>query len=500
MALLSFVTYSLSAIWLTPYLLNNLGASAYGLVPIAGLFTQYVSIITTNLSAAVNRFLTIELQKENGNPNVIFNSALFLYAMLVLVQIPIFYFGIRYADRLFTIPLELRTDALLLLGWSAGAFLLSLIRGVFSVSVYSNNRLDIGATINLTRLLLRLVLIVVLFSILGPKLRYIGYVDFSLQVLLSMSSIYFWRKFTPELFISFRKVDFKILKPIFDMSVWTIINQMGTLLYLRSDIWIINRFISPVAAGVYAAVLVAANFLRQLGHLCGSQLGPISMRYWAKGEVQELSRVLRLSVKVLSIGLAIPGAILCIFGGLVLALWLGPEYTKYSAVLVVLCIHLPVNVSLFPFFQLQGASNSVQIPAFIAILVGVLNAALSYLLGVTFGMGAIGVALATALVMTLKNAIFTSIHGAHVLKENYFTFFKPQFSGVLVMGFAWLVSIGGHGIFIQWIGPNFLGLFLDAVTISLLCGVLGWFFLLARAERQGFLELLPEKFRRYVTK
>lgn len=500
MAVLSFMAYALSSVWLTPYLVGHLGPAAYGLVPIAGLFTQYVSIITSNLSAAVNRFLTIELQKKDGNPNAIFNSAVALYAMLIVIQLPLFYFGIRYADHLFTIPAELKTDAILLLGWSAGGFLLSLMVGVFGVSVYSKNRLDISASVGLVYMILRLVLIITCFSVWGPKLRFIGFIDFFLNILMVACSVFYWKKFTPELYLSVRQVDLKILRPIFSMSIWTIINQMGTLLYLRSDIWIINRFISPVAAGVYAAVLVAANFIRQLGHLSGGQLGPISMRYWARGESQELGRLLRLSVKVLSIALAVPAAILCIYGGRILGMWLGPEYARYSLLLLVLCFHLPVNVAIFPFFQLQAASNSVRFPAFIAIVVGLLNAVLSYVLGVTFGMGALGVAAATAAVMTVKNAIFTPLHGAHVLGIPPGTFFKPQFSGFVMLGLVWLISLGTRKLVPGGVDSGFLGLLLEGILITLIAGALGWFLFLSKAERNALLGLLPEKIRGYAGK
>ncbi len=90
MSVLSFVTYSVSAIWLTPYLVKHLGAAAYGLVPLAGLFTQYATIVIANLSASVTRFLTVELQKPKGNPNVVFNSALFLFLLLFVIQLPVF--------------------------------------------------------------------------------------------------------------------------------------------------------------------------------------------------------------------------------------------------------------------------------------------------------------------------------------------------------------------------------------------------------------------------
>jgi len=75
----SFVSALIVGLWLVPYLVRQMGTAAYGLVPLAGLLTQYVGIISNCLAQSVTRFLTIELQKDGGRPNVVFNSAIALF-------------------------------------------------------------------------------------------------------------------------------------------------------------------------------------------------------------------------------------------------------------------------------------------------------------------------------------------------------------------------------------------------------------------------------------
>ncbi len=132
MAMVSSLTYILAAIWLTPYLVRNLGSAAFGLIPLAGLFTQYAALVTTEVSSSVARFLTIEIQRPKGNPNRIFNSAFALYLTLFLLQLPLFALGIIYADRLFSIPEGLQLDVVLLLAFSAGSYLISMLGGLVS--------------------------------------------------------------------------------------------------------------------------------------------------------------------------------------------------------------------------------------------------------------------------------------------------------------------------------------------------------------------------------
>lgn len=490
MATLSFVTYSLSAIWLTPYLVRHLGTAAYGLVPLAGLFTQYVAIITAQLSGAINRFLAIEINKPDGKPNVVFNSALGLYLILIVVQLPLFAAGLMYADRIFTIPPELKTDALLLLGCSAGSFLLSMLCGVFEVSQFAANRIDISSSINLGRLIARLVLIVLCFSLFGPQLRYIGFVDLGLQAASLFVSVVVSRRLFPDLSLNLRLINWRLLGPVFHMSFWTLFNNIGFLLYLRTDIWIINRFISPTAAGQYAAVLVASNFIRQFAGFGGGQLAPVITQYWAKKELVALQRLLRFSMKLFALGLAIPISLLCINGEWILLLWLGNEFDGFGLLLTVMISHLIVNAAVYPLFNFQTASNSVRWPAVVTFVMGILNVVVSYILGVQFGMGMMGVALVTAVVLTLKNALFTPLYAAHVLGCPRMEFIRPLFSGILMTGLLYLLSGIPLWLGWEWLLPgDWSMIVVQSVVISAFGVVAGWF-LLQPSERLSVTNLI----------
>ncbi len=492
---LNFGVYSLSAAFLTPYLLKTLGPAAFGLVSIAAIFTQWIAIITSQISAAVNRFLTIELQKPDGNPNTVFNSAFALYIVLVLVQIPILGGGLLLADKLFSIPAELKVDALLLLGCSGASFLLAQVGGVFSVSLFSKNRLDIGYLLMAGSLIARFCLIVALFLVFEPQLRFIGYVDLGLQIFFLGVAIKIWRIITPELNFSYRAIDWKLLKPVFAMSSWTLLNRLGSLLYLRSDIWIINKFISEVAAGQYAAILVIANFVRQLGNQFSNQLAPSIMNYWAKEDMVSLRRLLVFMVKVLAFAMAVPVAYICANGHHILGLWLGDDFSQFSFLLLILCIHLPVNLSVLPLFTLNTASNSVKLPAMLTFALGVVNVLASYWLGVTLGMGAIGVAVATAVVLSLKNTLFVPVYASYIMKLSWFKLLGYTLSGVLVTGVIYLISNLPIAALVGLSLDTYPGIVLQGIFVVIMASILGWWLVLHKDEKRVLIDMIPARIR-----
>ena len=487
-AILSFVTYALSAVWLTPYLFEHLGAAAYALIPLAGLFTQYASIIASQLSASINRFLTVEIQKPGGEPGAIFNTSFVLYCLLVLLQMPLFGAGLFFIDHIFSIPESLKTDAMLLLMCSCLSYLISMVGAVFNISQFSTNRLDISNVLNLIRVIGRLVLIIALFTGLGPKLRYIGYIDLLLAMFVFVASVYYWKKLTPDLKFSYRLIKWGLMRPVFKMSFWSMFNNLGSLLYLRTDIWIINKFISPVLAGQYAAILVVANFVRQLSGLFSNQLPPTITAYWANNDLINLKRLVTYSVKILSWGLAIPVTLICLYSSSILSSWLGDDFKSLGLLLIVLIVHLPINTSVFPLFGFHIASNSIRTPALVTFVMGVANLVVSYQLGVTYGMGALGVALTTSVLLTVKNSLFTPLYAAHILGIPHYSFLFPIWGGVLSMALVWMVTLvfkyfltDAHSM--SWI-------LIQAVCASLVVALAFWFIALRKIERSGILTMV----------
>jgi len=499
MAIMSFVVLTLSAVWLTPYLLKHLGTAAYGLIPLAALLTQYVAIITAELSGAVRRFLIIEMQRPGGNPNIIFNSALLLYLLLIVVQVPLFAIAIFKINTIFSIPAELLFDAQLLFSCSAASFLISLLFGVFGVSIYSKNRLDISSAMDLVRGVSRLVFVVILFLLFTPRLRYIGYIELFLAIFLGFCNLYYWRKLTPELTINFRHIDVKFLPPIFKMSSWTLVNSLGALLYLRTDIWIINKFISSAAAGQYAAILVISNFIRQLGWMISQQFGPTVIIHCAKEEWDALRRLLQMSIKITAIIIAVPIGIICATAPELLKVWLGEDFISLAPIVWLTIVHLFINVGVSPLFNLQTAANKVKLPGLVTFFMGIANVIFVYLLGITFGMGVVGVALGGAIVLTLKNAIFTPLYGARILKLPETAFMKPLVSSFLVIAFILVIN---QMPVAKWFGmiSGYASLAATAVYILIAAAVFVWFVLISKQEKNLFLDMLPGKMAVYARK
>lgn len=489
---LAFCTQVAIGIWLVPYLIHHLGTAAYGLISVAVTLTGYAGLISHSISTAVNRFLTIALQQDDcTESNRIFSTAFFSYLALGLLQIPFFMLLIEYAASIITIPDELYKDAIMLLICSAAAFIVNLVASVFGVPMYAKNRLDISRSIDIGRYLFRVTGIVMLFVTFGPTMRYVGYVDLTISLILFVAQVAIAKRIAPSLRLGLYYFDWCKVKQLMGMSGWLLVNNVGTLLFLRIDVWVCNRFVGPEAAGEYAAVLQWPTLIRHGGVVIAAVVAPMIMIYFARSEIEHLIRLSKVSVRVLSLVITIPISIMCAFSPELLKLWLGESFTGLAPLMVLMLCHLAINVGVLPLFNIQVAMDKVRVPALVTLFMGVINLALSISFVRYLNWGIYGVAFAGAIVLTTKNALFTPVYAAMILREPWHTFVKPYLSalglliGLMTLGYA----LSRYPVPVSWLHLTLLSLGIGVVGLAAI-----WI-ILPRNDRQLMFDLIPGRFR-----
>lgn len=478
-------------IFLTPYLMLKLGAGSYGLIALAGIFTLYAGLVTNQIAAALNRFLSIEIQKNGGRPNVFFSSALIMFLGLCLVQIPVFAALIYLSPYLFNIPAQSLADMYVLLVCTAAGFLLNLFGSVYMVPVYAKNRLDVLGAVNFCLEILRVVLIVAAFVVLGPKLRYVGYAGLIQAVLTLAANVCLCKRYAPEIKYVRALFDFNELKPVFKMSGWTLLNSLGNTFYNFTAVWIINRFISVDMAGIYAAIMIIPNALTSLVIVGLNNLMPIASTYYARGELELLYKVVSLAMKLSGVFFAVPLGFIFIFAGNILAVWLGPDYACYGWMVVLTMLTGIFTYITTPLYNLRTVLNKVKVPGLVFCLTGALSLTGGYIFGVTLDWGVKGVIIANITCLAFYNWVFSPWYAARIMQKPAWAFFKNFPRATATLAFACAVSLllkYALGAFSSW--PGLIGY---AVACEIIGLVFIWLVMFNGNDRRQFYLLLPAK-------
>jgi membrane protein EpsK len=337
------------------------------------------------------------------------------------------------------------------------------LAGSFAVSSYAHHRFDLRLLLNIVRLSVQAGSIVVLFNVLSPSLWQVGVGIFLSAALFLLGHGALWRKLTPELKIGLGRFDSSRLKQFSEFSGWVLVNMMGAILFLNIDLIVANLVFGAEVAGRYGAVIIFPNYLRMVLVPISGVLMPIVLTLYAGDNLTGLVRFSHLSLKFTSLAMALPIGLLCGLAKPLLTVWLGPEFSDLSWLVVALVGHLCINVAVIPVASLQIVTNNVRIPGILTLAMGVVNAGLAVALALWSGWGYISIAIAGAIVLTAKNAFFTPLYSARILKLPWWTFLPSMIAGVVG---CLAVGVGTYWVSLIWTLTGWAQLALVAVITS----------------------------------
>lgn len=479
--LIWLVLNAVESIWYAPYLIAHLGVAVYGLVPLAGSVTSYMTVVTQGFNSAVSRFLTIDLAKgDTDAANRTFNTAVVSSLVIAAVLFPVALALSWLAPWIFDVPMGYDSDARWLVLLVTGAFLLNTLSTSFSISSYAYHRFDLRLLLNVFRMAARVGFIVLVFTALSPRLWQVGAAIFVSAFLFLLGHRALNRRLTPELTVRFGLFEASLLRDMLGFSGWILVNHVGSLLFLNIDLIVANLIFGAEMAGRYGAVLVLPSALRRVVGTVQSVLVPIVLALYAQARFPKLVRFSCLLVRFVGLSVALPVGLLCGLGEPLLTTWLGPEFADLHGLVVVLVGHLCINVAVVPLFSLQVATKRVRIPGIVTLIMGVINAVLAVALALWSDWGYISIAIAGAVVLTVKNAVFTPLYGAHILKLPWWTFLPSMAVGVVACA---AVGAGTYWASQTWILVGWGRLALVAMVTSAVYAVAAYFLGLSGDDR-----------------
>lgn len=150
--------------------LNALGVEDRGVYETVGSFVSMMAIITSSLSTAISRFLTVEIGKSNaGNLRRVFSTAvtimLLVSAVVLLVAEPV---GLWYMDNVMRLPDGRLAAAHWVFQFSLLTFVINLLSVPYNAAIIAHERMSafavIGVLEGVFKLLVALILMVTPFD------------------------------------------------------------------------------------------------------------------------------------------------------------------------------------------------------------------------------------------------------------------------------------------------------------------------------------------------
>jgi len=479
-------------LWLTPFLIAQLGIAGFGIIPLASSIIGYMAIITNSLNDAICRFLAIDLDAgDHLTANKTFNSALFGVAGLILLMIPVAILLSVFFPTLFNVVPGWETDAKWLVVAVSLSFFVTVLAGVFALSTFVHSQFLLSNIVNFLGLVTKIGFIFIMFYFFTNRLWYAGGGALLSAFVTLLGSIWLWRKLTPELNIDVKKFDFSRLLDLGDMGWWTLVNTLGTMILSNVGLIIINIFFGAAMTGGYASVIQLALLMEYLVFAADTAIRPVILLKYAQEDFLGVKRVTSQAIKILGWALALPVGLMCGFARPLLSLWLGSSYAYLDILLIITVCHLSLNLSMKPLLRVQNAHNKVRWPGIATIITSVAFLALAVVFAKGSSLGVAGVALASTIAWTARNAIYLPIYTARIMNLRWWAFFPDFITSTVGTLLVWVAAIAITRFYI----PNgWISLGVSAAIVSLVYIVVVWFLGMKRTERQLAISLVPFKF------
>jgi membrane protein EpsK len=419
-------------LWQVPYLIRHLGVAVYGQIGVLRSIVNYAALVTLAVTWTVTRFMSIELdRRRDEHANTCFNTAVFSLSGLCGILLVGAVIVRPFLPGLLKAPegWEQESGRLFLLLILASC--ISSLRSPFTSVPFARHRFDLTNLFRSIGMAIQVTVIVACFTALPTRLVYVGWAYCLKEAGIFVGAIWLAVRLAPRLRISLATFRWRVLRDMAVMSLWSTVDRIGHLLYFSIDLILINLFLGNMACGRYAPMAQLAFLLSTFAQAVVVVFRPIAYEHIAHGKIDDLVGYAQRTTKFMALIIGLPVALACGLSIPGLAVWLGPEWSGFSVLLILLVGPMALNFAFKHLASITHGMNRVKAPAVMTVLGGLLNLSLSIVFLKYTDLGIYGVALATGISLTLRNACLMPVYCALVTNSSTTTFFRGIFPGLL---------------------------------------------------------------------
>lgn len=442
--LISFIINLSISFFFTPYLIKVVGKESYSFFPLINNIISYSAIITTAVGGMAGRFVTIKLYQNNIiDASCYYNSVLLANWLLSTIFTIASCIIIIFLPNILTIPTSMLTEVEILFAFACGSMIVGLSTNILGLGTFIKNRLDISASRTTISNLLRVGIILILFSCFKPSIVYMSISAFVAALFCAIYNISFKYKLLPEIPINVIKYfKWKYLKEVMSSSIWSSVNQLGMILVTQLDLLITNIFIGVSATGDYSIAKTIPSLLISLIATLAGVFVPSFNILYAKKEFKTLENEIKKSMKLMGFFSSVPIGFLIIYGSTFFNLWTpGQDSNTIGLLSTLSLIPLVINGAVNPLFHIYAVTNKVKIPSITFVGFGLLQTGLVCLLLNTTNLGLWTIPIISLIVNLIKLCTFVPMYAAHCLELPLIMFYRPIMQSIASCIFTVLISL-----------------------------------------------------------
>lgn len=473
-------------------ILATLGADDFGIYNVVGGIVMFLAFLNTSMASATQRFLNVELGKNdrNGVKRIFSNALIIHFIIAVCVLLLVETLGVWFLNNRMNIAPDRLVASNYVLQFSIATMVTSIISVPYNAVIIANERMSAFAYISIVEVVLKLGLVLLLVH--SPIDKLITYA--ALMFLVSLIVRFIYVRYCGHNFDECRnynlKPDVPTIKRMMSFSAWTVVGAIASIGHGQGVAIVMNLFFGVVVNAAFGIAnqvnQVVSNFVNNFM----TALNPQIVKTYSANELPAMHRLISRGCRMgyfLVLFFVIP---ILIETPALLGLWLEevPDYTV-SFVRLTLLITL-FNSFASPLSAAQGATGDIKNYQIVLTLLGLSHIPLAWLC-FKQGLNPNYAMYVYLLIIALEQA-YRIIKVSRSVSMPFIPFFRTLFfrcGFVSCLSFA--VTIMLHRLLPEGIFAS-----LSVCVAGALCVAIFSFFVgLDANERDGILSMITAKFK-----
>lgn len=493
--LISFgVTLGIS-FFLSPYIVQKLGAEANGFITLANNFISYATLVKTALNSVGSRYIIVSYHRgEIDKVNKFYSSLFFGDLIIGIVSFIIGLACVFKLETLVNIPHNLISDTKILFFLVFCNFSFNTIAAVFSSAPYIKNKVYLQSIRDIQCNVIRAVLLVMLFTLFRPRVFFLGIGTIVSGIILIVYNYIYKCKLVPELKVRKKNFSWISIKELLSQGVWSSVSSLGEMLLSSFDLLITNLFINVTEMGILSVAKSVPAMISGIGQTMASVFFPEITICYAKNDTKGLVTVVKQSCMIIGAIVTIPLAYLIVFGSEFYGLWqptLDPEKLQILSVLT--CAGFILCAGCNSIGTIFTVTLHVKESALSVLITGIINTVLTLILIKTTNLGIYAVAGVSSVVETIRMLFYIVPNATKYVRLKVTTFYP-----VIAKSFISTLALCIVGFALKRIAAcdTWLRLIVIAIVFGILGLIINFFIMLDKSAKNRVVQKIKRQTKR----
>lgn len=334
----SVITNFVAGIFLSPYMIRQLGPERYGIWVLAFSLIEYFFIFDLGFrSAIVNHNSQFWTKKEFIKINEVINTTLVYFTGIAALIISLTFYFSGQVHRYFIIKPEHQSAFAVLVTMTGTSWAMGMLFNVFSASLEAFQQFKIQNRIYVLSLLIRTAGCFTVLA-LGYKLVGLGAVVVTAQGIGYILAAMAVKRILPTLEFSWRYVSRARWRQLFEYGISSFAANTAQLSINQGPSILIGHFLPEANVGYYGLPNRLLQYAGEAMTRIGFVTAPNTAQMLAEGRQDQVVQ-LGMYLNRYCFSLFMPLALfLFLFGSQLLTVWVGAEMARHSAPLLIASI------------------------------------------------------------------------------------------------------------------------------------------------------------------